>query len=137
MIDKLKKLFLKFIYKLLIFKVIIIDKSNFTYYHKLNTFCEIELTSNMGPITFVFKEDRRRRKRKLDQFFMINNFLVELKVPEDLVLKRQEINEKVIIVIKFILFKVNYEVLSEVLLDIYVTNILKYIKENNKCECQD
>lgn len=138
MIKNLKRLFLKFLYKLLIFKVIIVDRNSFTHYAKLNTFCEIELESNMGQIRFLFKEDRRKRKRNLDKIFMINNFLVELKVPENIVLKRQEINEKVIIVIKFILFKVNYEVLSEVLLDIYVTNILKYIEKNIEvCEVEN
>lgn len=127
---KLTKVILKFFYKLLIFKVIVIDRSNFVSYDKLKTFCEYELMSNMGPMRFIFKEDRRRKRRKLDNLLLLNSFLVELKVPDELVIKRQEINDKVIIVIKLILFKINYEILSEVLLDLYVDTIFEFIKNN-------
>lgn len=126
----LKRALLKFFYKLLIFKVIVIDRSNFISYDKLRTFCEYELNSNMGPMRFIFKEDRRQKRRKIDNLLLLNSFLVELKVPDDLVIKRQEISDKVIIVIKLILFKVNYEVLSEVLLDLYVDTIFEFIKKN-------
>ena len=127
---KLAKVILKFFYKLLIFKVIVIDRSNFVSYDKLKTFCEYELMSNMGPMRFIFKEDRRRKRRKLDNLLLLNSFLVELKVPDELVIKRQEINDKVIIVIKLILFKINYEILSEVLLDLYVDTIFEFIKKH-------
>lgn len=127
---KLTKVILKFFYKLLIFKVIVIDRSNFVSYDKLKTFCEYELMSNMGPMRFIFKEDRRRKRRKLDNLLLLNSFLVELKVPDELVIKRQEINDKVIIVIKLILFKINYEILSEVLLDLYVDTIFEFIRNN-------
>lgn len=127
---EITKAILKYIYKLLIFKVIAIDRSNFTAYEKLKTFCEYELMSNMGPMKFIFKEDRRRKRRKLDNLLLLNSFLVELRVPDELVIKRQEINDKVIIVIKLILFKINYEILSEVLLDLYVDTIFTFIKNN-------
>lgn len=127
---KLTKVILKYFYRLLIFKIIVIDRSNFVSYDKLKTFCEYELMSNMGPMRFIFKEDRRRKRRKLDNLLLLNSFLVELKVPDELVIKRQEINDKVIIVIKLILFKINYEILSEVLLDLYVDTIFEFIKNN-------
>lgn len=127
---RLTKVILKFLYKLLIFKVTVIDRSNFVSYDKLKTFCEYELMSNMGPMRFIFKEDRRRKRRKLDNILLLNSFLVELKVPDELVIKRQEINDKVIIVIKLILFKINYEILSEVLLDLYVDTIFEFIRNN-------
>ena len=126
--EKIIRSFLKYLYRLLIFKVIVIDRSNFVNYEKLKTFCEYELMSNMGPMRFIFKEDRRRKRRKLDNLLLLNSFLIELKVPEDIVLKRQELNDKVIIVIKLVLFKINYEILSEVLLDLYVDAIFTFIK---------
>lgn len=124
------KKFLKYFYRLLIFKVIVIDRENFINYDKLKTFCEYELMSNMGPMRFIFKEDRRRKRRKLDNLLLLNSFLVELKVPDEVVLKRQELNDKVIIVIKLVVFKINYEILSEVLLDLYVDTIFTFIKSN-------
>lgn len=126
----LMKRFLKYFYRLFIFKVIVIDKQNFTAYDKLKTFCEYELISNMGPIKFIFKEDRRKRKRKLDNILLLNSFLIELKVPEDIKLNREDLNDKVIIVIKLVLFKINYEILSEVLLDLYVDTIFTFVKNN-------
>ena len=132
--QKIKSVFLKILYKLLIFKVIVIDKTSLTYHAKLTTFCELELSSNMGPIRILFKEDRRKRRRNIDKIFMIKNFLVELKVPDTVTLKRHEINEKVIIVIKFMLFKVEYNIFAEVLLDIYLNSIMKYMEEQDIIE---
>ena len=126
----LLKRFLKYFYRLFIFKVIVIDKRNFMTYDKLKTFCEYELISNMGPIKFIFKEDRRKRKRKLDNILLLNSFLIELKVPEDIKLNREDLNDKVIIVIKLVLFKINYQILSEVLLDLYVDTIFTFVKNN-------
>ena len=130
MFATLIKKFLKYFYRLFIFKVIVIDRNNFVTYDKLKTFCEYELVSNMGPIKFIFKEDRRKRKRKLDNVLLLNSFLIELKVPDDIKLNREDLNDKVIIVIKLVLFKINYEILSEVLLDLYVDTIFTFMKNN-------
>lgn len=130
MFATLIKNILKYFYRLFIFKVIVIDRNNFVTYDKLKTFCEYELVSNMGPIKFIFKEDRRKRKRKLDNVLLLNSFLIELKVPDDIKLNREDLNDKVIIVIKLVLFKINYEILSEVLLDLYVDTIFTFIKSN-------
>lgn len=130
MFATLIKKFLKYFYRLFIFKVIVIDRNNFVTYDKLKTFCEYELVSNMGPIKFIFKEDRRKRKRKLDNVLLLNSFLIELKVPDDIKLNREDLNDKVIIVIKLVLFKINYEILSEVLLDLYVDTIFTFMKSN-------
>lgn len=130
MFATLIKNILKYFYRLFIFKVIVIDRNNFVTYDKLKTFCEYELISNLGPIKFIFKEDRRKRKRKLDNVLLLNSFLIELKVPDDIKLNREDINDKVIIVIKLVLFKINYEILSEVLLDLYVDTIFTFMKSN-------
>lgn len=123
------KRFLKYFYRLLILKVIIINKINFVNYNKLKTFCEYELITNMGPIKFIFKEDYRYKKRNINNLFL-NSFLIELKIPDNIIPKRQEINDKIIIVITLIIFKINYEILSEVLLDVYIDTILAFIKNN-------
>ena len=130
MFASLIKKILKYFYRLFIFKVIVIDRNNFISYDKLKTFCEYELISNMGPIRFIFKEDRRKRKRKIDNMLLLNSFLIELKVPDDIKLNREDLNNKVIIVIKLIVFKINYEILSEVLLDLYVDTIFTFIHNN-------
>jgi hypothetical protein len=130
MFASLIKNILKYFYRLFIFKVIVIDRNNFVTYDKLKTFCEYELISNLGPIRFIFKEDRRKRKRKLDNVLLLNSFLIELKVPDDIKLNREDLNDKVIIVIKLVLFKINYEILSEVLLDLYIDTIFTFIKSN-------
>lgn len=136
MFTNLLKRVLKHIYRLFIFKVIVINRSNFTTYDRLKTFCEYELVSNLGPIKFIFKEDRRKHRRKLDNILMLNSFLIELKVPEDVELNRPDVNDKVIIVIKFMLFKVNYEILSEVLMELYVDAIFTFIKNNPSIDRQ-
>lgn len=130
MFASLIKKILKYFYRLFIFKVIVIDRNNFISYDKLKTFCEYELISNMGPIRFIFKEDRRKRKRKIHNILLLNSFLIELKVPDDIKLNREDLNDKVIIVIKLVLFKINYEILSEVLLDLYVDTIFTFINNN-------
>jgi len=130
MFATLIKNILKYFYRLFIFKVIVIDRNNFVTYDKLKTFCEYELISNLGPIKFIFKEDRRKKKRKLDNILLLNSFLIELKVPEDIKLNREDLNDKVIIVIKLVLFKINYQILSEVLLDLYVDTIFTFVKNN-------
>lgn len=83
----------------------------------------------MGPMRFIFKEDRRSKRRKLDSLFLLKSFLVELKVPDEIVLNRQDLNDKVIIVIKIVLFNINYEILSEVLLDLYIDTIFSFIEK--------
>lgn len=127
--NKIIKTILKFFYRCLIFKVIVVDRLNFSSYNKLKTFCEYELMSNMGPIQFIFKKDRRNKRRKFDNFLFINTYLIELKVQDNVIVKREEINNKIVIVTKVIIFKVNYEILIEVLLDLYIDNIIKLIQD--------
>jgi len=127
---KIKRAILKVLYKLLIFKVILIDRTNRKPQDTLKTFCEYEIMSNMGLIRFIFKEDYRKRRRKINDILFLNSFLVELKIPDEIVAKRDDVNNKAIVVIKLIIIKVNYEILAEVLLDTYIDNILKYIKNN-------
>jgi len=132
MIKRIYHVFLKYLYKLLIFKVIILDKDKFTHYEKLNTFCEYEIESNKGKFVFIFKEDRRKHPRsKMDSILMLNSYLVELKIPPNLELKRTEISDKIIIVIKLVIFSINYKVLSEILLDLYINAIVKLINERS------
>lgn len=125
-LDDLKKFFLKKLYKLLIFKIICIDKTNFTYHDKLKTTHEVEVKSNTGPIKFIFKEDRRKRRRTLDNVLLINNLLVELKVPDSIETEKHEHNKTNIMVIKIIVNKINYSVLAELIFEIYNKAISRY-----------
>lgn len=81
----------------------------------------IEIESNHGPILFKFKEDRRNRhnlgylaKR------LITNYIIEMIPPEKLINAISNPNKDTVVVVRFLLFNVDYEVLVEVLSDLYL-----------------
>jgi hypothetical protein len=120
------KFILKFIYRLLIIRVALVDKKESAIYERLNKFAEYELNTNKGPIKFVFKEDRRKKPRGLDRLLFIKNFIVEIEPSDNIEIKQPELKEKIVIVTKLIVFKINYEVLASVLLDTYVNAFFSY-----------
>ena len=130
MFKSIKGYLLKKLYKFLIFKTIVLDKDNACSYKRMEPFCEISIDTDKGPFKFIFKEDRRKHKRRRFGIIHINNFIIELLVPEGIVSSNSVIENKVVIVIKIMLFKINYTMLTEVLTDIYLDNILEYIRLN-------
>lgn len=120
------KFILKFIYRLLIIRVALVDKKESAIYERLNKFAEYELNTNKGPIKFVFREDRRKKPRGLDRLLFIKNFIVEIEPSDNIEIKQPELKEKIVIVTKLIVFKINYEVLASVLLDTYVNAFFSY-----------
>ena len=125
---------LKKIYRFLIWRTVILDKNTVRVYDKMVTFCSVTIPTDKGPFTFIFKEDRRKRKRAKLGIFYINNYVIELCVPEGLASIDKIIENKVVIVVKIMLFKVNYNILTEVLTDLYLDNILQYIRSNETSE---
>lgn len=130
MFNAFKVFILKKFYRLLIFKTIVLDKKGASRYTKIDPFCSVEVNTDKGPFTFVFKEDKRKRRRD-NYFFNINNFIIELNVPNGIVSFNKVIENKIVIVIKVMLFKPDYNVLTQVLTDLYLDNILEYIQNRN------
>lgn len=128
--NHLKVFLLKSLYRLCFFKVIVINKTNLNYSSKLTTMQEVDIESQLGQVKILFKEDRRKRRRKLDKMFRIKSFIIELVIPHTDLEKRHEINDKVIIVVKLILSKVNYSILAQVLMDVYLNTIMKNLEDD-------
>lgn len=119
---------LKFIYKNLIIRVVILDKNNFAHYDKLRVFSVIEINTNRGPIKFIFKEDRRNSKVK-NSWPFIKTFVVEIEIDDGIEVKHDFIKDKIVIVTKVVVIGINYKVLAHVLFDIYIDT---FLKEYNK-----
>lgn len=121
----------KLFYKLLIFKIILIDKEKFNTYSRLKTFGVFEMPTNLGIVKLILKEDRRSRGLEHCRS-LVHNFLVELEYPDDITPIRQDITKKVIVIVMFNLCNIDYKILSEVLVDYYLDSICEYIENNSE-----
>lgn len=121
----------KKIYKSLIYKTIVLDKNSIPYYEKLETFCALEVNTDKGIFKFLFKKDRRKNKRKENEIPAITNYIIELIVPDELLTQQTPIKDKIVIVVKVMLFKPDYEILTELLTDTYLDTILGHITKRN------
>lgn len=128
MLTTIKNYFLKKIYKCLIFRTIVIDKANVRHYEALKEFCRVDMNTDKGTFTFIFKEDRRVNSR-IVKFPHITNYIIELTVPEGLSEVTSTLRKKIVIVVKVMLHHVNYTLLTEVLADMYLDVILNYRSE--------
>lgn len=129
MLTTIKNYFLKKIYKCLIFRTIVIDKANVRHYEALKEFCRVDMNTDKGTFTFIFKEDRRVNSR-ITMFPHITNYIIELTVPEGLSEVTSTLRKKIVIVVKVMLHNVNYTLLTEVLADMYLDVILNYRSES-------
>lgn len=111
---------LKRFYRKLVLKVIVLDINSRNHYLKLEPFCTLEVETVQGTFVFNFKEDRRSRRRGKLFKHSITNYLVELIPPKDIVVEDVAITNKIVLVVKVLLFKINYKVLVGVLTDIYL-----------------
>lgn len=123
MLYAIKSFFLKKLYRLLIYDVIILPKKDIPIYNKLHTYLQLKIDSNKGFFIFNFKEDRRRSQRKID--LLIKHFIVELEIPNNLTVKNNDIVDKVLVAIKIVIFPINYTILSELLIELYLDSFLK------------
>lgn len=130
MFCKLRKWLHKKIYKALIYKTIVLDKTSILHYDKLEPFCEFNVETDKGKFKFIFKKDRRKNRRTEPVPPAISNYIIELRIPEELIPSNDAVKNKIVIVVKVMLFKPDYEILTELLTDTYMDTILKYI--NNR-----
>lgn len=115
---------LKKAYRKTMLRIVVLDKVNFSYYEQLNPFCTLEIETDHGPFIFQFKEDRRKGKRKRDRL-AIRTYIVELIPPKELKPVTFDLSSKLVLAIKLLFFKPNYEALTQVLMDIYLDTMLK------------
>lgn len=130
MFKYLKELFLKQIYNLLIYKIIIIDKNTLFNYSNFDCIGKINIKTNKGDIYFIFKSDKRKILRdNIESVLRIKTFLVELEIAKEIELKDPKIRHLTGLVIKIMLFKnINYEILCKVILDKYIKKLIELKK---------
>lgn len=129
MFSTIRDFLLRIFYRLLIQKTIVLNRSSVIAYEKLHTFCTMNVNTDKGVFTFYFKEDRRKARRRGDRDSRMINYVIELGIPEGLIPEDRTINNKVVVVVKVNLFKIDYDVLTKLLTDIYLDNILKEIED--------
>jgi len=130
MFKHLKELILKQIYKLLIYKIIIIDKKDLFNYFKFNEIGKIEIKTNKGSIYFIFKIYKKEIiTSNIELLLKINTYLIEVDINEEIKVIKPEIKNLVGLVIKIMLFKkVNHEILCKAILEKFIKKLL--IEEN-------
>jgi len=118
---RVKRYWLKKLYRLLVIRTQILSKVNLYHYHRYPTFATIKIPTNKGDFTFIFKEDRRKRVRGTeDGKWKLSSYFVELVAPPHLANPSNPLHDKVIVVVKVTVAGVNYEALGELLLDLYL-----------------
>jgi hypothetical protein len=125
------KLIVKWFYKKLIIKSIIIDRNHIRDKDRLKKFLELELNTNFGKLAVVFTEDRHTSEFN-GTFLNIMNFFVFIENIDNIDIKKKELIEKGVLIVKLYIFKINYEWLAEVLLEYYLDNMINYIEYNSK-----
>ena len=121
----------KVLYNLLIYKTIVLDKTRVANYEKMATFCELDVRTDKGVFKFIFKEDVRRSIRKERKFPSVNNYIIELLIPSHLSPVDTTVTEKVVMVVKVVLYKPDYEVLTQLLIERYLDSILLHIQNRD------
>ena len=117
---------LKKAYRKTMLRIVVLDKSNCSFYERLEPFCTLEVKTDHGPFLFQFKEDRRKRHRKRKRERMIiRTYIVELIPPKDLVPVTFDLSSKLVLAVKLLFLRPNYEILTQVLMDIYLDTMLK------------
>lgn len=128
MFKTLRKWLYKKLYKALVYKAIVLDKSSIHHYDKLETFCALDVNTDKGIFKFLFKKDRRKNKRDEKVIPSVTNYIIELLIPEELATDDNIIKNKIVIVVKVMMFKPDYDILTEVLTDMYLDAILYHVK---------
>jgi hypothetical protein len=131
MLNKIKITILKFIYKLLIYKIVLLDKTNVVNINRLKEFSSLTVKTTHGDFTFRFLEDRRSRARKLHEKY-VKVFTVEVEVPSGSNDILKELNNKLLMVIKIMFIKIDYKVIAEILFDLCLAEYIRYINKTSK-----
>jgi len=116
---------LKKAYRKTMLRIVVLDKGNCDFYEKLKPFCTLEINTDHGPFVFEFKEDRRKKGNKRHRERMvIRTYIVCLIPPQGLVPVTFDLNSKIVLAVKLLFFKPNYDILTQVLMDVYLDTML-------------
>lgn len=129
MLHKLRSVISKLLTKLLIYKVIVIDKKNVDDFKNLEIFSSYNVETDVGVFVFNFKEDRRKRTRRgLDRY--ITYYVVGVDVPPPLMefTKDDTMTTKSVIILKVILWNIKPATLVRLLSDVYMDTIIYSIR---------
>lgn len=131
MLHKLRSVLSRFLTKILIYKVIVIDKKNTDDFKNLEIFSSYNVETDVGVFVFNFKEDRRNRnRRRFDRF--ITYYVVGVDVPPSLkdYTKNDAMSTKSVIILKVILWNIKPAILVRLLSDVYMDTLIERITEN-------
>lgn len=121
MLEQLKLYLLKKFYRLLIVKIDLVDKTKIARYDHYKTFSTLNIGSNKGLFTFVFKEDRRHTHDAIGADFIgLSSYFVELIPPEGVIDENDTFKDKIAVVVKLRISQINYKALASLLLDLYI-----------------
>ncbi len=126
MFSKIKKQILKRIYRVLICRVVLLNKHKVNIIDDFTRISDIVIATNQGDFVFEFSIDKDASYRSFkERFFTINMYLLSLRVPELLIKKNEVLSNHVLLAIKFILIRPNLAILAELLIDLYMDKALK------------
>lgn len=131
MLHKLRSVLSRFLTKILIYKVIVIDKKNTDDFKNLEIFSSYNVETDVGVFVFNFKEDRRNRnRRRFDRF--ITYYVVGVDVPPSLkgYTKNDAMTTKSVIILKVILWNIKPAILVRLLSDVYMDTLIEKITKN-------
>ena len=89
-------------------------------------FCVSYLDTNRGVFKFSFTEDTGTLFNW--KLFFMASYTVHLEPPEGLISTGVDLNSKIVLAIKVMLFEVDYDILVSILVDLYLDRILKLYK---------
>lgn len=122
--------FLKKLYSFLIHSVIIIDKprsEEVIYNENIKEFSRLNIHTTSGTFVFKFKKDQRVPRLPKERFY-ITTFLIEVEIPPNANDIIKELEHKLLLVVKLIVLKPNYQILSEVLMSVYLDKFIHHFK---------
>ncbi len=120
-VEKLKHKVLQFLYKKLILSVRVMDKPTLWNYEALSVYAGLDVPTNKGNVTFIFKADRRQpRGLSGDSSVSLCNYFVETQLPQEYQNENNKLYDKVIMVTMIRLKSPNVQAMAWLLLKQYV-----------------
>ena len=116
---------MKLIYRLCIFKIVLLYKDKNPWIKDLPVFAKFVIETDSGYIQVLFK---RSRRHDMDNKSFVHKYIVEFDPVNELEYKNTLLKDSVIMVIKVVLVKVHPDILAEVLYDVFVKTYIKYGK---------
>lgn len=132
MFKKIRNNISRWLAKILIYNVLVIDKKQVADFKNLEIFSSYTVETDVGVFVFNFKRDRRTKvKRKRDRY--ITYYIVEVDVPAVLKVHAKDdgMTTKSVIIIKIILWNIKPSTLVRLLSDVYIDVLVARIQSKN------